>query len=376
MLASQATLETCLDKWKLQEACEGHVRVPRCEVAEADFDPTSIELPAFVKPRSGSGSRGIALITEISELERLPRDGTMLVQENLPGPEYSVDVLADRDGRVLAVVPRERMKVDSGIAVTARTVHDADLEEFGRAVAERIGLTGVANVQAKGAASGEAALLEVNARFPGTMPLTVASGVDMPGLCVKEALGEPMPEGTLDFEPTAMVRLMREHYMDFSEIEEMRELQAETAKAAAAARERLAEMDAPRPHPDAAPGHARPLDLLRRQEHDRGEHRGGRAARARASSPASTTSAPTPAYLPDYVAEIERLRPTTEIRLLCGIEAKLMDTAGTLDLPAEIPAGVDRIYAADHQVPFADGPHHPRDVKAGLESGELDRRRL
>ena len=78
------------------------------------------------------------------------------------------------------------------------------------------------------------------------------------------------------------------------------------------------------------------------------------------------------AYLPDYVAEIERLRPTTEIRLLCGIEAKLMDTSGALDLPAEIPAGVDRIYAADHQVPFADGPHHPRDVKEGLESGELD----
>ncbi len=52
-----------------------------------------------------------------------------------------------------------------------------------------------------------------------------------------------------------------------------------------------------------------------------------------------------------------------------------MDTAGDLDLPAEIPAGVDRIYAADHQVPLVDGPHHPREVKAGIESGERDRRR-
>ncbi len=77
-------------------------------------------------------------------------------------------------------------------------------------------------------------------------------------------------------------------------------------------------------------------------------------------------------YLPDYVAEIERLRPTTGLVLLCGIEAKLMDTAGTLDMPAERPPGIDRIYAADHQVPFADGPHHPRDVKAGLEMGELE----
>ncbi len=78
------------------------------------------------------------------------------------------------------------------------------------------------------------------------------------------------------------------------------------------------------------------------------------------------------AYLPDYVAEIERLRPTTSLTVLCGIEAKLLDTSGALDLPPELPAGIDRIYAADHQVPFVDGPHHPREVEAGLTTGELD----
>ncbi len=233
VLASQATLETCLDKWRLQEACEGHVRVPRCVVADAGFDPASIELPAFVKPRSGSGSRGIRLISERDELERMPRDATMLVQENLPGPEYSLDVVADRQGRVLAVVPRERLKIDSGIAVTARTVHDEALEQFGRTVAERIGLTGVANVQTKEAVGGEPALLEVNARFPGTMPLTVASGVDMPALCVLEALGEPMPEGPLAFEETAMVRVMSERFLDFAEIEAMREATVSSDAAAA-----------------------------------------------------------------------------------------------------------------------------------------------
>ena len=115
------------------------------------------------------------------------------MQEHLPGPEYSLDVLARADGHVAAVVPRERMKVDSGIAVTGRTLHDEALEEFGREVAAAIGLTRVANVQVKGAAGGEPALLEVNARFPGTMPLTVASGVDMPGLAIGEALGSRSP---------------------------------------------------------------------------------------------------------------------------------------------------------------------------------------
>ena len=76
-------------------------------------------------------------------------------------------------------------------------------------------------------------------------------------------------------------------------------------------------------------------------------------------------------YLPDYVAAIERLRPTTEVELICGIEAKLLSTAGDLDLPPELPDGIDRIYAADHQVPLADGPTHPRDVKAAIEEGSM-----
>jgi len=74
-------------------------------------------------------------------------------------------------------------------------------------------------------------------------------------------------------------------------------------------------------------------------------------------------------WLPSYVEAIERLRPTTEVKLVCGIEAKLLNTAGDLDLP-ELPAGIDRIYAADHQVPLADGPHHPREIKEEIASGE------
>ena len=143
------------------------------------------------------------LIETRADLERLPRDGTLLVQENLPGPEYSLDVLARADGEVVAVVPRERMRVDSGIAICGVTKRDEALEEFGRRVAETIGLTGVANVQVKGAETGEPALLEVNPRFPGTMPLTVASGVDMPKLCVERGArrADPAPAGSSSARP-------------------------------------------------------------------------------------------------------------------------------------------------------------------------------
>jgi len=75
-------------------------------------------------------------------------------------------------------------------------------------------------------------------------------------------------------------------------------------------------------------------------------------------------------WVPDYVAAVNRLRSQTRVELRCGIEAKLMDTTGALDLPETID-GVDAIYAADHQVPLDSGPTHPRDVRERIAGGEL-----
>jgi carbamoyl-phosphate synthase large subunit len=194
------------------------VRVPDTWIADDRFDASAPDLPVIVKPRSGSGSRGIRLVERIPELEALPRDGTLLVQEHLPGAEFSLDVLARTDGHVAGVVPRERLKVDSGIAVTGRTLHDEALETFARKVAAAIGLTTVANVQVKQDAAGVPALLEVNPRFPGTMPLTIAAGIDMPKLAIGEALGDPIPDGPLPFEDIAMVRYFEQRFFPFDDI--------------------------------------------------------------------------------------------------------------------------------------------------------------
>lgn len=78
------------------------------------------------------------------------------------------------------------------------------------------------------------------------------------------------------------------------------------------------------------------------------------------------------AWVPDYAAEVRRLRPQTPVTLRIGIEAKLLDTSGALDLPPSGLDGVEWIYAADHQVPLADGVHHPDEVRDGIASGRLD----
>jgi carbamoyl-phosphate synthase large subunit len=193
VLASEKTLRMCLDRWALHRRCTGAVRVPDSMLVDENFDPSCPKLPVMVKPRAGSGSRGVQLIERREELKRIERDGSLLVQEHLPGAEYSLNTLARSDGRVI-VVPWARSKVDSCVAATWRAVRDDGLEAIGRRIAERIGLTSVVNIQVKETFDGEPALLEVNPSFPGTTPLTVASGVNMPKLCVDDALDLPLPE--------------------------------------------------------------------------------------------------------------------------------------------------------------------------------------
>ena len=85
--------------------------------------------------------------------------------------------------------------------------------------AEIVGIRGIANVQFKRAADGVFKLLEVNPRFPGTLPLTGAAGIDMPKLMADELAGKTLPDELLPFKELMVVRYWTEHYFDAREWE-------------------------------------------------------------------------------------------------------------------------------------------------------------
>ena len=205
-------LRICRDKQLLIETVQGEVPVPANEpLTEASASRVN-SFPRFGKPRLGAGSRGIARIDNRADLDKQPKDCSVMLQEYLPGEEYSVDVYVRRDGRVIAAVPRDRMKVDSGIAVASRTINLPEVIQSAVRTAEVIGIRGVANVQFKRAADGVFKLLEVNPRYPGTLPLTTAAGIDMPKLMVDELMGRPVPDRLMPFKEMMVVRYWTEHY--------------------------------------------------------------------------------------------------------------------------------------------------------------------
>lgn len=217
MLAPARALDLTLDKLALATCCAGHVLVPRTEPFDAGLDPAAWEYPVVVKPRTGSGSRDISVVMSRAELAAMTRSADFIVQEYLPGEEYSIDVLAAVDGHVVASVPRVRERVDSGVSVAGRTIRDEELERFGSVVMETTGLTYIANVQCRRDRAGQPALLEVNARVPGTLPLTVASGVDMPRLALDSLRGRALPDH-IGFREVAMVRYLDEQFVDLSDV--------------------------------------------------------------------------------------------------------------------------------------------------------------
>ena len=212
-------LRICRDKQLLLDKVRGIVPIPDNQPLTQAVAERAHSFPLLVKPRSGAGSRGVAKIESREDLDTIPKDGSFLLQEFLPGEEYSVDVYVRRDGRVIGAVPRERMKVDSGIAIASRTIDLPEVVASAVKTAETIGIRGTANIQFKRAADGVFKLLEVNPRYPGTLPLTGAAGVDMPKLMADELAGKPVPDQLIPFKELMVVRYWTEHYFDPAEWE-------------------------------------------------------------------------------------------------------------------------------------------------------------
>jgi putative hydrolase len=74
--------------------------------------------------------------------------------------------------------------------------------------------------------------------------------------------------------------------------------------------------------------------------------------------------------VPEQVAAVAALPPVPGMRVLAGVEAKILDTDGRLDLPDDI-SGIDIVLIADHQFPAPGGPLSPREIRRMLDNEEV-----
>ena len=171
--------------------------------------------PLFIKPRIGRGAVGAHRIRNKRELDFFVRYVEQpVIQEYLESPEYTIDVLCDMNGRPLQIVPRERVVIRAGVIDRGRTVKWPALIELAEQVCRAIPFAAAFNIQCR-LREGWPAIFEINPRFSGGIPLTIAAGADFPKLLIKMAMGVEVSPAIGDFkEGTWMTSYETSFFLD------------------------------------------------------------------------------------------------------------------------------------------------------------------
>ncbi len=169
-----------------------HVDVLTAAADVFEIDHHTIEFPVFVKPRSSitqsdvehkRSAKEVATAGELAEtLQQLEEvDGT-LIQEKFAGEGVGVEVLA-RNGRVLIELQHRRLRetIDGGSTYRETVERNSELSLAVSKLVSHLDYSGVAmfefRLQRK---TMRWVMLEINARFWGSLPLAIAAGIDFP----------------------------------------------------------------------------------------------------------------------------------------------------------------------------------------------------
>ena len=157
------------------------------------IDYKKIKYPMFIKPRIGRGSVDAYPVMNEEELRFfINYVDDPVIQRFIKGYEYTIDVLAGFDGRILSVVPRQRMVIRSGVCDRGKTRKHEKMINLSKSICEKLGVIGPVNLQCK-MPNGTPTFFEINPRFSGAIQLTVAAGADFFKMILQE-LNNERPE--------------------------------------------------------------------------------------------------------------------------------------------------------------------------------------
>jgi carbamoyl-phosphate synthase large subunit len=185
-------VDTVADKWQTYQFFNRlQLPTPKSWLPKG-LDPDRLEYPVFVKPRFGSASVHTYAARDPEELrffQRYVRDA--IVQELLPGPEITSDVVCDQTGALLGVVSRRRIEVRWGEVAKGVTCFDPAIAAACCRIASVLRPHGPITVQGL-VKDGVVHFTEINARMGGGLPLGIAAGADSPRWLLARAAGLPV----------------------------------------------------------------------------------------------------------------------------------------------------------------------------------------
>lgn len=213
--SSLITTKICRYKKETYKALQGTTFVPKWfekaeDVADTDF-------PLFLKPNDGQGAKGVCLVNNrIELLNALNSNANLVICENLPGDEFTIDCFTNNAGELLYVNPRKRAQITIGQSFLSISVDDSKpFEQIASIINEKISFRGYWFVQLKRDKNGKLKLLELCTRFAGGVAHALASGVNLPLLALADFAGKPVSVFKNNYKITVGKDLISRFELDF-----------------------------------------------------------------------------------------------------------------------------------------------------------------
>ncbi len=183
MVASEKTIEICADKEKFFNFCaKNNFCHPKFYKNNEAGD---LNFPLFVNDRFGSGGKSAFKVDNQKELKlRIGAIRHPVISEFISAKEYTVDLFADFNGRIISIVPRERTRVFCGESFVGITCKNKKIIDESKRLAEKLGLVGHNTIQSFFDGK-KVIFIEVNPRFGGGASLGIAAGADTPRYLLK-----------------------------------------------------------------------------------------------------------------------------------------------------------------------------------------------
>ncbi len=174
--------------------------------------------PKIVKPIVGRGSRGFAQLKTISDYEEYMKNTTydkkdLIIQDFIEGTEYTVSVVAAKDGRTIAVVPKEII-LKKGITKAGVTRENKTIDDLCRKIQEKLKGNGPFNVQLIIDKQNIPYVIEINPRYSTTVTLTIEAGINEVDLLIKDKLGIEQTEPKTFKKNLVMLRYEDQIFLD------------------------------------------------------------------------------------------------------------------------------------------------------------------
>ena len=180
----QDTAKLCFDKYKMYQYCieQGINTVKTYSTYDEfykDYQDKLIQLPVFVKPRTGSGSVGARKVNNLVELEEACKeDPLLIIQEYMDGIDLYADVYVDSiTNEAVRIFTKRKIETKIGGANKTTSFKDEKLFEFVQELVKKFNFVGPNDMDFF-FKDGKYYLSEVNPRFGGAYLHAYGAGVD------------------------------------------------------------------------------------------------------------------------------------------------------------------------------------------------------